>query len=109
MLLSPILIGVVCRLDVVVGRRCIVMGLVARNILPSLDVVLVAFVSGCFSMFRRMVVMLMASDSRSRVHTNIVVVALDDNLVSVVATMPLVMSMMIVVVMVSMIFMPWVR
>ena len=87
MLLNPILI--------------VVVGLVTRNVLPSVNVVLVSFVGGYPGMLWGMTVM--ASDSRPRVHADVVIIALDDHLVSVAATVSLVMSMSMVVVVVMMV------
>ena len=81
----------------------------SRDVLPSVKVVLVSFVGGYLSMVRRMIVMLMAGDSRPRVHANVIVVALDDHLICTVVSLVMPMPVLIVVVMVSMIVMPWFR
>ena len=85
------------------------MGLVARDILSSLNMVLVSFVRNYPSALRGMIVVLMMSSLRPRVHADVVIVTLNDNLVSA-ATVTLVMpmSVVIVVVVVSMIVMPWI-
>ena len=83
-------------------------GLVAGNILPSLNVVLMSFVSSYLSTLRGMIMVLMANSSRPRMYADVIVITLDDNLVS--ATMSLVMPMpVVIVVVVSMIVVPWVR
>jgi len=75
------------------------MGLVARNVLPSVNMVLVSFVSSCVG------ITLVGSNPGPRAHADIVVITLNDNLVSTAATMSLVVSMVLVVVIVSMIAM----
>jgi len=86
-----------------------VIELVARNVFPSVKVVLVSLASSCPSILWGM---LIAGNPRPRIHANVVVVALDDDLIDLAIAVSLVMSMpvvIVVVMMVSMASMSWVR
>jgi len=78
------------------------------NVLASVNVMLVSFVRSYLNVFWRMIVMLIAGDSRPRVHADVVVVTLNDHLVSTVVSLVVSMPMMVVVVvmMVSMVVVP---
>jgi len=81
----------------VVGWWPIVVRLVARNVLASVDVVLVSFMSD-LSMVRR--IALITGDSGPRVHADVVVITLDDHLLSAAVSlaMPITVAMAVAVV-----------
>ena len=79
----------------------------ARNVLPSVKMVLVPLVGSCFSTLRGI---LIERNPRPRVHTDVIVIALDNNLINRTIAVSLVMSMPVVIVMmmmVSMVLVPW--